>query len=323
MRPKLSIVLPTLNAQKDLMRFFVWFNKQSISKKHIELLIMDGGSTDKTRHIAKINGARVIHNPYRLTEPGVALGFRRARADLVMILAADNIFPDPKALEKIIGVFKDKKIIAAFPKHDTGPRDNLYSRYINTFTDPFTHFVYLDAANTRTFKRLYKTLVHNSTYDVYDYTSYPVRPIVALAQAFTIRKKFLPKRKEISDDILSVYRLMDEGRRMAYVHSVTLWHYTIRDTRQFISKLKRGVDNALLRKDSGITKRKNMLTRVQKIRMVAFFPYAFTIILPLLQSIINAFLEREIMWLMHLPLVLFSAIVIVYHALGILLKRLA
>lgn len=319
--PALSIILPTYNAQKNLARFFDSFNRQKIEKTDREVLIIDGGSTDDTRQIAKKNGATIFHNPHKLTEPAVALGFELARGELVMVLAADNFFPDPSALIKMIGVFNDKKIIAAFPKHDTGPGDNIYSRYVNTFTDPYTHFVYQDAANARTFHRLYKTVVHNELFDIYDYKTNKKRPIIALAQGFTIRKKLLPTRTEISDDVLSVYRMIDEGKQMAYVHGISLWHYTIADTAQFISKTKRAVENALLRRDSGITQRNRYLTQAQKLRMCLYLPYAFTIVLPLLQSIIGAIRFREPAWLAHWYVTIFSAVIIVEHAIVTLVKN--
>jgi len=183
--------------------------------------VVDGGSTDDTIQIAISNGAKVINNPHKLTEPGVALGFRRAKADLIMVLAVDNLFKDPDSIQSIIRVFENPHVVAAFPKHDTGPRDNIYSWYLNTFTDPLTHFVYGNAANARTFHKVYKTIVSNPLYDIYDYSSSPVKPIIALAQGFTVRKEAMPKRKEVSDDVLTVYKLLEEGRQIGYVHSVT------------------------------------------------------------------------------------------------------
>ncbi len=319
--PKLSIVLPVYNAESDLQRFFRYFDKQNFPKGSVELLIMDGGSTDNTVALSRAHQARVIHNPKKLTEPGVALGFAYARAPLVMILAADNIFPDPDAIMTMIRVFDDKKIVAAFPKHDTGPGDNLYSRYINTFTDPYTHFVYGDAANTRTFHKVYRTLVHTDDYDIYDYRSSTALPIIALAQGFTIRKSLMPPRKEVSDDILTVYRLIDEGKILAYVHRVRLWHYTIRDTKQFISKQRRAVENALLRQDSGITKRRGVMTFGQRMRMYLFIPYALTIVPALIQSIARFITTGEVMWLTHWYFSLFSAVCITLTGVPLFFKK--
>jgi GT2 family glycosyltransferase len=257
----------------------------------------------------------------KLTEPGVALGFVKARADLVMVLAADNIFPDPGALQTMLHVFNNPTVAAAFPKHDTGPGDNLYSRYINTFTDPVTHFVYGDGANARTFHRLYKTITHTPVYDIYDYRTSQTYPIIALAQGFTVRKQLMPVRHETSDDVLTVYRLIDAHKRIAYVHSVTLYHYTIRDTKQFIAKQRRAVENALLRSDSGLTKRNTFFTTSQRIRMYLFVPYALTIVPALIQSIAGFIATGEVMWLTHWYFCLFSSICIVITAVPLLVKK--
>lgn len=319
--PRLSIVIPLYNAQSDLPRFFRSLERQHIPKNWVEVLVIDGGSTDKTAEIAKTNGAIVIPNPYKLTEPGVAIGFAKATAELVMVMAADNIFRDSEAIINIIDIFRDKRITAAFPKHDTGSGDTIYSRYINTFTDPFTHFVYGDAANARTFHNIYKTLVHTPVYDVYDYRSNPQRPIIALAQGLTVRKSRLHTRREFSDDILAIYALIDEGKWIAYAHGVTLLHYTIRDTNQFITKQRRAVENALLRGDSGITKRDKLLTRKQWILSYLYVPYALTIVLPLVRSIINAVITKQTIWLVHWYMVFLSAIVIITTAIPLGMRR--
>jgi len=319
--PMLSIILPTYNAETDLKRFFQSFNRQQYPAFSIELLVIDGGSTDRTVTVAKENHARVIYNPEKLTEPGVALGFKHAKAPLVMVLAADNLFKESNALIRMIQVFDDKRITAAFPKHDTGPGDNLYSRYFNTFTDPYTHFVYGLAANTRTFRKIYKIIKHTDVYDVYDYHSNPVRPIIALAQGFTIRKSCMPPRNEISDDVLTIYKLIEEGKLLAYVFGVTLWHYTIRDTKQFIVKQRRAVENALVRADSGITKRVDFMTPGQRIRMFLYVPYSLVIVPALVQSIIGFIRTGEIMWLTHWYFCFVSAVCISITALPILVKK--
>jgi glycosyltransferase involved in cell wall biosynthesis len=319
--PKLSIILPVYNAARNMPRFFASLEKQRVPKGTFEVLIMDGGSTDRTVAICHAHGATVIPNPYKLAEPGVAIGFVKARGELIMVLAEDNIFRDPDAIAKMIDIFRDTRITAAYPKHDTGRGDTIYSRYINTFTDPFTHFVYGDAANARTFHRIYKTFISTPIYDVYDYGSYPVRPIIALAQGLTIRKKRLHARGEFSDDILSIYKLLDGGKWIAYAHSVTLLHYTIRDTKQFMAKQRRAVENALLRADSGITKRRKWFSVSQKWRMYLYFPYAFSIVLPVIVSVAQAIREREAAWLLHAYMVIFSAIVITITAIPLGLRR--
>jgi glycosyltransferase involved in cell wall biosynthesis len=319
--PKLSIVLPTYNAAKDLERFFRSYNRQDIAVSSVELLIIDGGSTDGTIELAKTNGARVIHNALKLAEPGVALGIAYSKAPIVMIFAADLIFRDNDALKTMLAVFGNKSVAAAFALPDTGPGDTIYSKYINTFTDPFTHFVYGNYANPRSYSSVYKTIEHNSIYDIYDFVGSNTMPVLAFAHSFTVRKSCLPQRNESSDDILVIYDLIKKHNLIAFVHAVTLYHYTIHSTAQFIRKEERAVENAFLRGDSGIMKRTNYLTFGQKARMYLFFPYALTIVFPLIRSLVNAVRYREPTWLAHWYLSFFAALVILYTAIPIVVKK--
>src|SRR5690242_3518238 len=149
-RPVLSIITPTLNAEKYLPFFFESLLKQTFPREKMEFIIADGGSKDKTLAIAKKYKAVVVKNPYVQAQPGVSVGMKHATGTLQMVLSGDNIFKDNDAIEKIVAVFKDKQIFAAFPKHGSSRDDSLYSKYFNTFTDPFNHFVYGNAANART-----------------------------------------------------------------------------------------------------------------------------------------------------------------------------
>ena len=319
--PTLSIVTPTYNAEYYLERYFFSLKKQKIDSKRVEVLIVDGGSTDDTIAIAQKYKANIIPNPYKLAEPGVAIGFRHAKGELVMVLATDNIFKDADSLSKMISIFKDSSIVAAFPKHDTASDDSIYSRYFNTFTDPYSHFVYGNAANARTFHERYTILTHTSLYDVYDYQSSPVLPLIALAQGFTIRSSQLQSRSETYDDVLQIYEFIKAKKRIAYVYEVPLYHYTIRNLSDFITKQRRAVENALVRRNSGITRRNQYLTAGQKLKQYLFFPYALTIVIPLLQSLINAVRTKERIWLFHSPITFLSAVVVLKTTIEVALKR--
>ena len=124
--PRLSIVLPTLNNEALLIDFFERLSQQTYPRAWLELLVLDGGSTDRTVELAKEAGATIIPNPHVLAEPGVNLGLSLAQGEIVMILAADNVFKDDNALEKIVRVFEDSSIYAAFPKHSSNSTDTIF-----------------------------------------------------------------------------------------------------------------------------------------------------------------------------------------------------
>lgn len=321
--PILTIVTPVYNASKDLPRFFFSIEKQTLGRTAIEVLIIDGGSTDSTLQISRKHHARIIHNPKKLAEPGVTLGIQNAKSDIIMVLAVDNIFKQSNALETILTILKNPEISAVFPKHESTPTDSIFSKYFNTFTDPYTHFVYGIASNGRTFSKLYTTKIHTETYDIYDFSSSPVYPLIALAQGFCIRKKDLPPRTDSgNDDVLTVYSLIDRGKNIAYAHSVSLFHFTIRDLSDFMRKQRRAVENALVRKNSGIYQRKKYLTEYQKLKQLLFVPYAITIVAPAVNSLYNAIISGNRIWLFHAPISFLSACAIVSTVLQLSIHKL-
>ncbi len=311
--PLVSIITPTLNAEKYLVYFFDCLSKQTYPKNKIEIVVADGGSTDKTIKIAKKYKAVVVDNPYVMAQPGVYVGMKHAKGELFIVLPGDNIFKDKNAIEKIVSVFKDKDMYAAFPKHDSVKDDSLFTKYINTFTDPFNHFLYGYAANARTFKKVYKVLENNKVYDVYDYKSSSVRPILGVTQGFTVRSDFIRIWREKNDDFIPVFKLIDKDKKIAYVHSVVLYHHTVKNLSHFFRKQMWTAKNALENKNYGVSIRRKLLPLAQKIKMYIFPLYAFSVILPIIRSIVGFIKDKEKIWLFHPVITFISATAVIYE----------
>jgi uncharacterized protein len=83
-RPKISIIVPTLNEEKSLSQW---------TKGEGELIVVDRGSTDQTVTLAKKLGATVItsepHRSHQMNQ-GAAI----AQADILLFLHADTQLPD-------------------------------------------------------------------------------------------------------------------------------------------------------------------------------------------------------------------------------------
>lgn len=305
--PTISVLTPTFNNEKMINAFLESIKNQDYPSNKVEILILDGGSSDSTVQIAKRYNVKVYNNEKRLAEPAITLGMSVATGDLMMVLAVDNFLYDKKSFKKIVKAFEDPNIYAAFPKHESKPMDTIYTKYINTFTDPYNHFVYGYAANARTFHRVYKILEHNNIYDIYDYSTHEVRPMLAFAQGFTIRKGFKRKKRDAMDDIRPILDLIDQKKKIAYIHSVSLFHHTIHSFDHFMRKQRWATRNAIENKKYGIVLRVNQLSEGQKLRVKLWPIYALTIVFPFFVSIYGLIRDKNALWLMHPVLCFLSA----------------
>lgn len=319
--PLLTIITPTLNNESMLDDFLKTIKNQDLPAKSYEHLIVDGGSKDNTLKIAQKYHTKILKNKKVLAEYAVTLGMKKARGNLLMILAVDNFLEQKNALSTIIDIFKNKKIYAAFPKQDSDSSDSIWSWYANTFTDPFSHFVYGDAANSRTFSKIYKTEFSNSVFDIYDYNSHKNLPMIAFAQGFVLRASFDRDDADEADDCMPIVRMIRKQKKIAYIHSISVYHHTINNLRHFIKKQRWASLNALSNKNYGVSHRVHYLSPQQRFRKKIWPLYALSIIFPSFYAGYYLFRDREALWLMHPLMCFISALSSIYAVLLIVTGR--
>lgn len=293
-----SIIIPTLDADKFLENCLLSVTKQDYPREKVEIIVSDGGSTDRTLKIARKYQCRIVVNKKVLAEPGVDLGLKEAKNGIRFILAADNELIGENWIKNMVKPFLNPKIYAAFPKQVSASSDNWLTKYDNTFTDSFNHFVYGNAANTRTFHKIYKTLDKTKDYIVFEFTP-EEHPIIALAQGFAIRRNFQRPEGMEYDDILPIIKMITERKKIAYVPAALLCHHTTRNLKHFIKKQKWAIDNALSGKKYGVSGRKKYLSLKRKIKMYIWPFYAVSFIFPLINSLKGLIIDKEKYWIYH------------------------
>lgn len=107
----LSIVIPTLNEERFLPRLLDSIKGQDFS--NYEIIVSDGGSSDRTAEIAVKYGARFIvdhdhHSPSWQRNNGAAV----ARGDQLLFLDADSVL-SPGFLGRVVREFQSRALVGA------------------------------------------------------------------------------------------------------------------------------------------------------------------------------------------------------------------
>jgi glycosyltransferase involved in cell wall biosynthesis len=111
-KPKISIIIPTLNEEKYLDGILCSLQNQTL--KSFEVIISDDSSTDKTVEMAKKYGAKVVSNDRIGEYHSRNVGAKHARADILLFTSADALFSE-RVLEKTVKTFsEDSELIALY-----------------------------------------------------------------------------------------------------------------------------------------------------------------------------------------------------------------
>jgi len=92
MSPKLSIVAPVLNEKENLRELLEGVD--DFEFKDYEILIIDGGSSDGTREVAKEFGARVVDGPQEGMAAARNKCIEEAQGEYILMVDADFRFPE-------------------------------------------------------------------------------------------------------------------------------------------------------------------------------------------------------------------------------------
>lgn len=90
---RISVIIPAYNEEKYIGKTLQSIKDADKNGYEVEIIVVNGGSTDKTEEVAKSYGARVLNEPHR------GIGFARqqgllvAEGDIVAFTDADTIVP--------------------------------------------------------------------------------------------------------------------------------------------------------------------------------------------------------------------------------------
>jgi len=123
----ISVIIPTMNAEKFISKSIESFLKQDIKEKY-EIIVVDS-STDRTLEILSKYPVKVIKQKKLGPAAARNFGVKKARGDIVVFMDADCIAPKTW-LKKLTEPFSDKEIAAVAGVYKIWNKESSIARFL-------------------------------------------------------------------------------------------------------------------------------------------------------------------------------------------------
>ena len=325
--PLVSVVIATYNSARLLPMAVGALRRQTYPADRIEVLAVDGGSTDRTRELARELGCQVIDNP--MTEPVHAkyLGFMAAKGKYIAFLDHDEEIVNPEAIAELVETFRRHPGVRTVDSSGyLNPEGYpIVNEYINEFGEPFSFFMYRQSRGMGFHLPAVARKARRAADDELA-TVFSPSPandglfIENLAACVMTDLEFVKSRIEINQpqDLCHLFFLLNRaGAEFAVAKRNPLKHYSGDTWGKFLAKIRWRVKNNIHHLDqvgaAGFHGRQAFQPPGLKLKKFLFLPYAFSIVLPLADAVWLAATRRQALYLAHPALALYTAWQIVYH----------
>lgn len=195
----ISVIVPAYNAEKTLSACLEALLSQTAPREMYEIIVVDDGSTDRTRQTAEGYRVRVVAEANRGAAAARNLGAQNARGEIVLFIDADSI-PDRNWIQAMSAPFTDTTVAGASGQKKTR-QQNIWARLVQLEYD---------------FK--YDRMAAHAAIDFVDSSTAAYRREVLLENG-----GFDSTLMEAEDTELS-YRLAERGYRLVLIREAVTYH---------------------------------------------------------------------------------------------------
>lgn len=322
-----SIIIATYNSEKTLKLCLESVKKQTYPKNKIETLVIDGGSTDKTLNIAKKYKCKIVNNPKKEPIAAKHIGLLNAKGKYAMYLDSDEVIENSECISMRISIFlqypKVKSVVGSGYKSPS--HYPFINSYINEFGDPFSFFIYRLSKDSRFYihamKKKYKIVKDMRQYTIFDLTEAKILPIIELIAMGSMvdiayLKATFPDIKKNPSLVPHFFYLLNTNKKyIALTKNDALYHYSSEGIRKYLGKISWRVKNNIHHTStlglSAFVGREEFQPKFVKLRKYLFIPYSLFIIPSFVDAIWLSISRRDINYLIHVYLCLYTALIII------------
>jgi len=301
---KISFVICTYNNKKLVEKCINSILLQDYDKSKIEIITVDGGSTDGTLNILKRFPVKIIHNKKRFPEGkgmGKSQGIEKASGDIIILLDQDNELINHNWLKNSIVPFtEDPKVFGCACKMSIDKNDTITNRYLSMVgTDPFA--IYRSLEGKMALNNI--KLINKGKYYIYDINKEDM--LCTGGNCFLIRKKCLDLINGYVQDVDMIYSLVLKNiNRIAILKNTYIHHRTAKSYIGFLKKRwmwgkHYSFNNNENRIYSWFPKKEEYLNFFIMIFLNLTFFYHFIVSLERYKK------TKEVSWILHAPSMFF------------------
>lgn len=315
--PTLSIIIAIRNVERTFPRLLQNLSSQNYPKNKMEIIVVDGRSTDKTFEIIKKSHLkiRIIQGKYpNDPEACKGEGLQAAKGEIVGLIDSDNYLPNKKWLEEmVIPLIDNKKLVGSYPwRFAYRKKDNLLNRYFSLIGSCDPVGLYLGKADKMSYMSenwniAGKILENNSKYYVVQFNEQNFPTLGS--NGFFARRKYLLKGKsdikhffhiDTPFDLLKFQLNSYAAVKDVVIHdtAVTLLSFVVKRAKyMMLHYQKRAGDRRYFVFDP---------KRSQDIfHIVLFIIFSLTFLQPIFVALRGYWKVRDVAWFVH-PIICFA-----------------
>jgi glycosyltransferase involved in cell wall biosynthesis len=292
--PKVSFIMPTLNAAALLDNCLASIAKQTYPRERYEIILADAMSKDATRQIAAKYGAIVVDDRGRDMEQGKRLALQHATGEYIVFVDADNELTHPDYIELAVrALVANPQALGVESNYLPSPRMSSFCAYITALLHISDPICWLMSVNPRLVGRegdVERWTVPGDSF------AYPLG-----ANGFVFRRADLDavRAKEQFQDTHVALHLMHAGKReWLRIRGRGVHHYYVQTWWGFVQKRRRAMVHFMnVRGDTEVSWMKQ---KPPVPGWLACF-YCVSFIGPIYHTLLGLFRDRDWRWLWHLP----------------------
>src|ERR1035437_5004622 len=292
--PRVSIIMPTLNAEAILENCLASIARQTYPREKIEIILADAHSTDRTREIAKKYGALVLDDDGKNMEEGKRLALRHATGEFIVFVDADNeITHDDYLALAIAGLQANPQALGVESYYLPSPKMSSFCAYITARLHISDPIAWLMSANPLLVARegdVERWRLPAGTY------SYPLG-----ANGFVYRQADLQSvqaNEKFQDTHVALFLMKNGKREWLRLRGRGVHHYYIQTLWKFVQKRRRATVH-FLRVQAEMPV--NWMREKPPVPLWLAAVYCVTFVGPLWHTLRGLIRDGDARWLWHLP----------------------